>query len=174
MKSLKLILYIPLLILLAVQTSCKKESLTKETQTGANTFSCKINGKVFIPCNDFDLFVTTTPLYVHYDNNFTRVFIGAQCNKEVPYRRIYIDLDNFHGVGEYLLSDVNNSCIYLESDPIDKYYKSQLTKTGKVTITKDDRTNSILSGTFEFTAADKTNPSDMVTVSSGRFDIKTN
>ena len=166
--------FLSLLSLILIVTSCKKEHLTKETQKGANTFSCKINGKVFVPCNDFDLFVTSTPLYAHYDNNFTRIFIEAQCNKEVPYRRIYIDLNNFHGVGEYLLSDINNSCIYLESDPIDKYYKSQLTQSGRVTITKDDRTNSILSGTFEFTGANTKNSFDIATISSGRFDIKTN
>lgn len=31
-------------------TGCKKEKLTEATPIGANTFSCKINGKVFRPC----------------------------------------------------------------------------------------------------------------------------
>jgi len=32
-----------------VETSNKKDKLTKETQKGANTFSCLIDGKIFKP-----------------------------------------------------------------------------------------------------------------------------
>jgi len=48
MKSFKLFMYVPLLILF-IQSSCKKDNLTPETATGANTFSCKVNGKVYTP-----------------------------------------------------------------------------------------------------------------------------
>lgn len=42
--------FLPLLVF------CNKESLTKPTRTGANTFSCQINGKVYVAKND--LFAT--------------------------------------------------------------------------------------------------------------------
>ncbi len=46
MKSLKLLLlFVAFLIFFS---SCLKEKLTKATQNGANTFSCKINGRVFV------------------------------------------------------------------------------------------------------------------------------
>lgn len=41
-----------LLLLVVMGVSCKKDNnngLTPETQTGANTFSCKINGEIFVP-----------------------------------------------------------------------------------------------------------------------------
>lgn len=160
-------------LLMLTAAACKKDNLTKETQTGANTFSCKVNGKVFTPCNG-GLFSGGPSLYGHYSNNFTTIYIGADCTREYPFEFINIEIDNFHGIGEYLLSDLNNFCTYRVSNPVDKYYYSKITQNGKVIITKDDRINSILSGTFEFTGADKTNPSDIVTVSAGRFDIKTN
>lgn len=157
-------------IIILMAPSCKKEHLTKETQTGANTFSCKINGNVFTPCKG-GLF-SGPPLWGGYSNNFKTVVIAGECTLEYPFKYVVIDLENFHGVGEYLLSDINNSCTYLESNPTDKYYKSSLTQNGKVVITKDDRVNFIVSGTFEFTAANTSNSSDIVTVLSGRFDIK--
>jgi hypothetical protein len=45
---MKKILHI-LLLPIVLAASCKKDGLTKETQTGANTFSCKVNGKVYTP-----------------------------------------------------------------------------------------------------------------------------
>ncbi|HEX8356504.1 MAG TPA: hypothetical protein VF610_03795 [Segetibacter sp.] len=47
-----LIIFLSFLLIL----SCKKDGLTKATEKGANTFSCKINGKVFTPCRDNGLF----------------------------------------------------------------------------------------------------------------------
>ena len=82
-----------------------------------------------------------------------------------------IELNNFRGVGEYLLSDINNDCRYEEFYP-DNVYKSALMVNGKVTITKDDRVNFILSGTFEFSAGNSTNLSDIVSISKGYFDLK--
>lgn len=153
--------------------SCKKDGLTKETQTGSNTFSCKIDGKIFVPC-DGGFFSSGPSLYAHYSSNYTILRIGANCTKDEPYKYMFIELNNFHGVGEYLLSDINNTCTYIESYPTNKDYTTTLTKNGKVIITKDDRNNSILSGTFEFTATDKSNNLDLITISSGRFDIKPN
>lgn len=51
-------------------------------------------------------------------------------------------------------------------------YKSTLTLNGKVAITKDDRVNFILTGTFEFTAANTTNLTDVASISDGYFNLK--
>jgi hypothetical protein len=77
---------------------------------------------------------------------------------------VIIELNNFRGVGEYLLSDINNDCRYEEFYP-DNVYKSVLPHNGKVTITKDDRVNFILAGTFEFKDCNTTNLSDVVSIS---------
>ncbi len=96
--------------------SCKKDGLTKATENGANTFSCKINGSVFKPCKDEGLFGGKT-LYGGIDQTFNEAFITAECNNPDPQRHVYIQLYNFHGEGEYLLSDFNNVCIYKERYP---------------------------------------------------------
>ncbi|MFT3948482.1 MAG: DUF6252 family protein [Agriterribacter sp.] len=87
---------------------------------------------------------------------------------------IIIVIDRFHGVGEYPLSNSNNIVNYQEhitTLPFVFTYSSLYTSNGKITITKDDRTNTILSGTFEFTATSPDNPGRTVSVTSGRFDL---
>jgi len=164
-----------LVISLNLILSCKKDGLTKATQKGANTFSCKINGKVFQPCEDPSLFGGST-LYGGVSVTTVAVArVTAECNQGYPQKHISIYLDNFHGAGEYLLSDNNNRGIYTEynvTNPLIKTYESLLyTTSGKIIITKDDRTTFILSGTFEFTAANADSTNDIVTVTDGRFDI---
>ena len=151
---------------------CKKDKLPKATEKGANTFGCKINGVSFEPCPK--LYVPDPSLYVSLSvGTTTSVIIGADCTQGDPYKYVIITLGNFHGIGEYLLSDnENNICQYREPDPYPgNYFSSYYTHIGKVTITKDDRTNYILSGTFEFTAANQDNSSNVVMVTEGRFDV---
>lgn len=38
-----------LLLLVIIQSSCKKDNLPPGTATGANTFGCKVNGLVYTP-----------------------------------------------------------------------------------------------------------------------------
>ena len=139
-----------------------------ETQ-GANTFRCKINGEVFEPCGQ-PLFESPC-LYGGYSNNFSIVRITAKYTTEYPYTYVIIELNNFKGAGDYLMSDTSNDCRYEEFYP-DNTYKSTLTKKGKVTITKDDRVNFILAGSFEFTAANTVNAMDIVSISKGQFYLK--
>ena len=150
-------------------TSLQKEQVTKEPKKGYNSFYCEMNEEAFHPGRD--IFYGSPQLYGGYSNNFSIVRITAKCTEKYPHQYVIIELNNFHGLGEYLLSDVSNDCRYEEFYP-DNIYKSTLTKNGKVTITKDDRVNFILSGIFEFTACNTTNPSDVVSISKGCFNIK--
>lgn len=156
-------------------SSCKKLQLTRATEKGANTFSCIIGGKVFKTC--FGGLFSDPPLTA-YAGSFGTIngtiqvaTISAACNEKMPYKDFYIELDNFHGIGSYLLSDSNNYCSYEERYP-DIQYVSKGSSSGKVTITKDDRGNFILSGKFEGTLMNTNNPSDKIFIKSGRFDIK--
>jgi hypothetical protein len=134
-----------------------------------NSFSCKINGKNFNPLNRKPGECPT--LYGGYSNDFTIVRITAKCTVTKPYQYVIIELNNFKGAGEYLLSDTANDCRYEEFYP-DNTYKSTLTKKGKVIIIKDDRVNFILAGSFEFVAANTINDADIVTISKGHFHVK--
>ena len=148
--------------------SLQKVKAIKEPES-FNSFYCKINGETFVPGSD--RIYGSPQLYGGYSNNFSIVRITAKCTEDDPHKYVIIELNNFSGVGEYLLSDINNECRYEEFYP-DNIYRSTLTKHGKVTITKDDRVNFILAGSFEFTAANTTNPPDTVNISKGYFNIK--
>ena len=153
----------------AAKKSLQQEKSSKGSKKGYNSFYCEINKKIFVPGNDA---VYGSPqLYGGYSNNFSIVRITAKCTEDDPHKYIIIELNNFTGIGEYLLNDINNDCRYEEFYP-DHIYLSTLTKNGKVVITHDDRVNFILTGSFEFTAANSTNPADTVNISKGYFNIK--
>ena len=147
----------------------QKDYIVKDAQITNNLFSCRINGEDFKPCNGEP--GGCPPLYGGYSNNFTIVRITAKCTVTKPYKYIIIELNNFKGAGEYLLSDTANDCRYEEFYP-DNTYKSTLTKKGKVIIIKDDRVNFVLAGSFEFVAANTANHPDILTISQGNFYIK--
>ena len=137
-----------------------------ENQMQDNRFSCNINRELFRP-NSY----RSPSLFGGYSNNFSIVRITAKCTTKYPHAYVIIELNNFKGAGEYLLCDTANDCRYEEFYP-DNTYKSTLTKKGKVIITKDDRVNFILAGSFEFVAANCENHQDIVTVSEGKFYLK--
>ena len=152
-----------------VNKTLQKEKHARELPKGYNSFYCKINGESFIPGSD--RIYGSPQLYGVYSNNFSVVRITAKCTETDPHKYVIIELNNFNGIGEYLLSDIINNCRYEEFYP-DNIYRSALTRNGKITITKDDRVNFILSGTFEFTGSNTTNLSDTVNISKGYFNIK--
>ena len=156
-------------IIILCTAGCQKEKLTKETQNGANTFSCTINGKVFKPCKGSG-FAGPSLFGGVLISGLTQASITAKCTESEPYQYVTIDLEHFQGVGQYLLNSTNNICEFLKYYP-DKRYSSAITQKGKVVITKDDRVNYVLSGTFDFEAANINDAGDIVKVESGRFDI---
>ena len=159
-------------------TSCKKDhedTLPPATQTGAGTFGCKINGKVYVPKGSSG---TGTPNpRIQYDFN-----LNGQ-----PY--LVIDTKRYNG------SNVDGSV---------EIYFSHVTQTGQFTIptnfgyavgwssfipgcgvgnldpsvqawgggqiTKLDIPNHIISGTFDIKAIKP--GCDTIRITDGRFDIK--
>lgn len=163
-----------LLVFFILFLGCKKDGLTNATQSGANTLSCKINGRVFTPCRDEGIFGSPSLFGGVSVSAITIASVTGKCANDFPKRYISIELSNFHGTGEYLLTDINNRGTYTEyipTLPLVKTYESLITAPGKITITRDDRTNYILSGSFEFTAANTDSTNDIITVTDGRFDI---
>ncbi|WP_461485395.1 Riean_0653 family protein, partial [Pedobacter sp.] len=103
MKTLK----ISLLLLTFFLAACKKEKLTKETQIGANTFSCLINGKLFVPKQAL---FSGEPLYGIYNPTNKTLCIGAP-SSSADNTDVQIDINDYNGVGVYPLSS-NNSVGY--------------------------------------------------------------
>lgn len=160
----------------ALLSACNKEKLTKPTQTGANTFSCKINGKVYVAKNDLFSPALNGGFYTTPLNKTGTFSLSANLfnEKDKSEYKVSIDIPNISTTGIYVLDKSN----YCEVNPLPSNingttYSSRNSGLDQVNITYADYNNSILSGTFSFIALSGTDPNDKVTVTEGRFDIQT-
>jgi hypothetical protein len=172
-----------LTILLSFQ--CRKhhdkpeiEKLPPETQTGAQTFGCLINGKTFKPKGpSLSPILSSYYQHTYYPSESGYVFQVAA-------------LDNSHGSNKYsvvlLLDSVRletNKTIVLKkmghgfsngtyyvgtTGGLNVYYTNEKTG-GSVTFTRFDTVQQIASGTFWFNAVDE--KGDTVKITDGRFDV---
>lgn len=159
--GLALLIFLPLLI------SCNKEKLTKPTQTGANTFSCKINGKIYASgSGHFSPDLTGGLLGTPGNYSF---FCGADVYKDnTTTTALYsITMTVNPNVTEGLFNISYGGITYHSGS-----YTDYVINSGSITFTHIDLTQQITSGTFSFTAVNKVNPNDVITVSEGRFDMK--
>ncbi|WP_293786919.1 DUF6252 family protein [uncultured Pedobacter sp.] len=142
-------------------SSCKKrinpvknEELPAETQTGANTFGCLIDGKAYIPDGVFGLPAITASLQYQ--------ILNLRSIKKSSNEAIGLPVRNMTAVGEYAITSEMGY-----SNP-DLDYKAV---AGKITITKYDVANNIVSGRFYFTAKNE-KAGKTVSITDGRFDVK--
>lgn len=173
-----------LLYLLFIFSSCNKDDnpfmgkdqLPPETQTGANTAGCLINGQVFLPSQE-GLNPSLVCNYEYLQGKFyfnltirdnrgmgiktisiqTRQVSLEKGRTYILNRNIVNDGDFIGGAGRYGL----NANIY--------YYTNNI-KVGEVIITELNLQNSLISGTFWFDAINSNGES--VEVREGRFDMK--
>ncbi|MBN8788474.1 MAG: hypothetical protein J0I84_15400 [Terrimonas sp.] len=173
MKRQSFLLFACLFSLLLSASRCKKDrfELPPETTTGANTFGCKVNGKVFVPRSGNG----RPGLFCQYvylgegEGGGWFLNIPAVDWKASPNEIVSIATDSLL-IEEGVTYEFKNQkgypqAFYFKSE---KYLKRD-TASGKLHITKQDRNNRILSGTFEFVGTNNTGES--VNVTEGRFDI---
>jgi hypothetical protein len=159
-------------------TSCKKPDagLTKATQIGANTFSCKVNGESFFPKQDL---FGPKPIVVYVNQNKGIASLYLSANQYDNYlQSMSFHVADFKGVGTYYFKEpiitVSSTGSTLINVP-DIYVQQRLNsisgdffaKDGQLIISRYD--SGILSGTFEYTFA---NGTDIVKITYGRFDLK--
>jgi hypothetical protein len=179
MKTSNSIFFILILCTVFLGSSCKKDKLTKETQTGANTFSCKVDGTTYIAQIQGVSFSGAKPITVsNYSggsipNNgwFEISTIDSRLDESVA-KLISIRLGYLQSNGKYLLGSVaSNFGVYELNYSQAPNYVTNGNNTGEVNITRCDTINRIYSGTFFFTAIDA-NTGKVVSVTDGRFDVK--
>lgn len=172
-----------LLALLALSLAgCKKDvdELPEPTQTGANTFGARVDGEFWVP-QGFGIVPTAPLIEARYSGN-NSVVINARNFASSPNETEFeLYLLNVTGTGTVLLNQ-NTSNYPNQSASYGYYVKRKIRPlfeyitsaqhTGRVEITRLDKDANIISGTFEFRSADKTDPSQTVTVTEGRFDVK--
>jgi hypothetical protein len=169
-------------LLLCFLAGCKKDvkELPPATATGANTFGAKVNGELWVPQGFGSIPANDILESLLYSNGDLR--IKAQNFSSSPTEtEFYIFVKGVTAPGTYLL---NSNVIYPSTLASNAYYvKRKITPlnewitsssaTGSVTITKVDAANHIVAGTFQFNAVNLSNPADILTVTEGRFDLKT-
>lgn len=173
MKSC-LIAFVLISFALCVVT-CKKDNsseLPLPTQTGQNTFGCKINGKVF-RAGGTAMFVHCVVVNYNAARDFPNLLrIDAQDCNDPNKTDIYISPSQkilqpgtykLHSVCSFqqgfIYEDAKTSCAYPDDS------------ANSLIITRLDTVNHIVSGQFSFTATDW-NTKAHLEVTEGRFDFK--
>jgi hypothetical protein len=166
-----------LALTLLTLSQCKKKDpspeLPPETTTGAMTFGCKIDGRVFVPRD----YYTRTGLYVQYVNlgsgkgggYFLNIPATDWASKEIDAVRITTDsLLVQEGKTYSFRTSKGNPHAEYDSGPI---YKKLDQDDGQLTITRFDPAQGILSGRFNFVGTNKAT-GQQVHVTDGRFDVR--
>lgn len=168
---------------LIILQGCKKSinELPEATQTGANTFGLKLDGQYWVP-QQFGITTTGTILEARITGLGDFVLNARNFASEPKESEFNILIRNMNATGTYQLNA--NTDIYPNQSGSYAYYVKRKINplnewitsskyTGTVTITKRDTINHIVSGTFEFTAGSIDSSAAPITVTEGRFDVKT-
>lgn len=182
------------LLLLTILTGCSNDSnnnpeskLPPITQTGANTFGCLIDGKLFIPRDGTGTYGGSDPglnfLGGYPEGAYNEIDIRDYKSEKTTRMLIHIHNLRQIGVANYIINESNGMSnidgfnhtylhckVYRESTDSYQYYRSY-ENSGTINITRYDFTNGIVSGTFEGLLKNSTDPNDIIEVKNGRFDI---
>jgi hypothetical protein len=188
MRSTATTSFLLLLFALLCFAQCKKEQkapleqLPPETQTGANTFGCLVNGIVFKPGGAQ---LSGGSLQANYQNlgnipgggYHLRIAAISRYSNGNESKSIGLFTDSLQIVegGEYILSDTEGPAFalygyYKVTPPVVYDFETTFLYSGKLKISKFDPINQIVSGTFSFKAA-KSN-GDTINITDGRFDVR--
>jgi Family of unknown function (DUF6252) len=148
-----------------------KDQLPPETQTGANTVGCLVNGKVFLPKKEgispeVNCFYQLVDGEYYFSISFSDRTGANNTTVNVFTKKISLKVGS-----NYVLNKPDNTILgsggeYRESQ-LNQYNTNKAT-TGELKITKLDPTNSIISGTFWFDAVNSAG--EVVQIREGRFD----
>jgi len=177
MKRLKLPLGITLIYCLFCFAQCKKSNpdsngLPAATQDGKNTLGFLLNGQPWKPQGVRG----TGNLSIDYDPGFNQGIFGIVAYNFVPANSeqltigIRDSLNFINAPSTFTLSNRSLFGISYSSDCDLFSTYSDVTSSGSMTITKLDRTNRIISGTFSATLT-KTGCTE-IKITDGRFDMK--
>ena len=162
--------------------SCKKavSDLPVPTQTGANTFGCKVDGQFWVPAG-FGIVPTSPILEARYLPGWDIIINARNFSSSPTESEFEIHLKSVKTAGLYLLnsntdkypSQTGNYAYYVLRKilPLNEWI-TDTQYTGQVEVTKTDTLNKIISGTFQFTATNLYNTPQPISVTEGRFDVR--
>ncbi|MEO6453447.1 MAG: hypothetical protein ABIN97_05210 [Ginsengibacter sp.] len=171
----------PMLLFCFCFAQCKKQKQTPKTeleklppitQTGANTFGCLLNGVAYTPGGGG---ILDQVLKTQYDPTFQggQFYITTKRFFE-NNQSIYLSIDGFK------INDIGHFTLYLQSMYRLFYNDSRINcqfdtysdtpTSGFLDITKFDKANRIISGTFNFKFSNQN--CGTIDATDGRFDVK--
>ena len=188
------ILVLFLMLLGCSSDSNPEDGLPKETQTGANTFGCLIDGKLYKPrCEEPSIVFPQwgMSLWGGIPNVFDYNEIEVRDLKSKNYFEMLIHIDELHanGIGEFIINESNGESnvdglnqTYLHCIVYDKKnsgYKKYVSyeNSGIITISRYSQgsnnplTGAIFSGVFSGKLKNINDPDDEIEITKGRFDI---
>jgi len=147
------------------------EQLPPATQTGANTFGCLVNGKVWTPKG----YNGSSNYSVYYDLGYRNGTLNVATYRYEPganasRQDIILFSDSLQRTGIYPLTVVNHqeALFYGNSTQCEFHQNERHYRRGELTITRLDLQAGVISGTFWFTLAKP--GCDTIKVTQGRFD----
>lgn len=193
MKTQFLTLVLSLQLFVACSNDDNKSSVCQDylpaiTTTGANTFGCCINGNLLIPRDGTGTIGGNDDgagLFGGYPNSTDYYELDIRDFKSERTGKILIHMHQVHvnGVGDYIINESNGSnsidglnhtylhCrVFNVSTNTYQYYHS-FENSGVLKVTRYDFSNRIISGTFNCSVVNSTNPNDIIEIKDGRFDI---
>ncbi len=167
-------------------SECKKhktgnpiDQLPPETQIGANTFGCLVNGEVFLPKGpSLNPILTCYYQYIYYPSATGFVFqvAGRDNSNSSILNSLNIGCDSLklEEGKTYLLQEVyrggaRGNYRHFTNNSLNDFF-TYSPSSGELVIKKFDEINQIASGTFWFNAIDTNG--DTVHVTDGRFDMQ--
>lgn len=168
---------------LLIGSSCRKhktgnpvDQLPPETQTGANTFGCLVDGKVFKPKGDPFAGPVIKAQYQFVNGKQGFGISGSRSDAQTTQAIGVFGDSVFINLGTYTLTSLNQSgrlhgrFIFSQIGTLGNRYYTNETQRGEITIKHFDTVNQIVSGTFWFDALDSTT-GKIVQIREGRFDL---
>ncbi|CAN1546141.1 hypothetical protein MCETHM1_01964 [Flavobacteriaceae bacterium] len=168
-----------LLTAITLLTSCdkdgqifaSKDQLPPETQTGANTVGCLVNGKVFLPHQEgIDSPVNCFYQFVKGEYYFTMAFAdyrGASIESVNIYTaKTVLTVGQTYSLNQGYGPDTGGGVEYYTD--LNNKFSTNLINVGELKITRIDVSKSIVSGTFWFDAINS--KGEKVEIREGRFD----
>jgi hypothetical protein len=151
------------------------DQLPPETQTGANTVGCLVNGEVFLPHSQG----LNQGINCFYQLDNGEFFFNITCadfrgtipkGVIVETRRINLQVGPIYNLNKNTIDngDFQGGGGNYDIGASNRYFTNTI-KTGELKITRLDLANSIISGTFWFDAVNTSG--ETVKIRSGRFDI---
>ncbi len=184
--SYKFILLSSLFFISLAASECKKhkpgnpiDQLPPETQVGANTFGCLVDGKVFLPKGpSLSPILTCYYQYIYYSSPTGYVFqVAARDNSNssilnsinILSDSVKLEQGKTYDLQETTKGTVRGNYRHWVNNSLDDFL-TYSPLSGQLILKKFDEINQIASGTFWFNAVNANR--DTVHVTDGRFDMK--